>query len=69
MGSPAGSRRSVATRARGRGTRGDGWNEFRFIRFVRARVVARVADGVVGVVPSERSRTPYSKNSKTLGLF
>jgi hypothetical protein len=46
----------------------DGWNEFRFIRFIRARVVARDADGVVGVVPSERSRTP-SKNSKTFGSF
>ena len=49
----------------------DGWNEFRFIRFVRARVVARVADGVVGVVPSERSHRarPIRKNSSTLGLF
>ena len=51
----------------------DGWNEFRSVRFVRARVVvvARIADGVVGVVPARDhiTRTPYSKNSKTLGLF
>lgn len=71
FGSPAGSRRSVATRARA-GMRGmDGMNFVSFVSFARA-ASRGVADGVVGVVPA-RDRVARAllarKTRKTLGLF